>query len=156
MTPAIDDFDRAVDSLLRDPPARAAALSTEIGALIDAGRVADCLRVLAEGRRATLTRRAPRGTGGALLYEEAADHATRIAAARIELAYKYGNPVSASEIRMLRAPTDEPNQLSPEEQMRELRATGLDLEGIVRTWVEGLEKVSPVLAIEAGGKEVSR
>jgi hypothetical protein len=124
----------------------------EIRSLLTDDRICDCLRVLAEARNATLWVRGPRSAGGAMAYIQIPDHASRIAAARIELAYRFGNPVSASEIRMLRAPTDEPTRLSPDEQLRELRATGLDLEGIVKTWVEGLEKVSPtVQALDAGG-----
>jgi hypothetical protein len=125
----------------------------EVRSLITDDRIRDCFRVLAEARHATIWVRGAPANGQRFGYVEVPDHASRLASARIELAYRFGNPVSASEIRLLQAPADEQTRLSPEDQLRELRATGLDLEGIVRTWVEGLEKVSPSAKTSAESPE---
>jgi hypothetical protein len=76
-------------------------------------------------------------------YEEVADHASRLAATRLALAYRFGNPVSASEIRLMRAPGDEPDELTPEQKLAELRATGMDLEACLRVWLAGVKNVTP-------------
>ncbi len=122
---------------------RAAQLSGEIRDLITQDRVEDCFRVLGEARRATLWVRGAPANGQRFGYVEVPDHASRLASARIELAYRFGNPVSASEIRLLRAPGDEPTQLTPAQKLAELRQTGLDLDGIVKSWLASVENVTP-------------
>jgi hypothetical protein len=128
---------------------RAASVVQAIESLMDDEMIAEGARCIREAMRATIwVRGTPMSREGAAAghrfgYVETPDHASRLAATRLALAYRFGNPVSASEIRLLRAPTDAPAELSPEEKLRELRATGIDLEHVVKSWMRSIDNVTP-------------
>lgn len=121
---------------------RADELIDDVQSRLHAGRIDKMFQRLDEALDATVL---IRGTGpdGRMRYVREPDHASRLTAIRLGLAYKYGNPVSAAEIRMLRAPGAEPTRQSPEDALRELRATGLDLENVVKSWMASLDNVTP-------------
>ncbi len=124
---------------------RAAVVVRQVESLMTDDLIDEGVECIRQAMRANIWVRASGHAiaGHRFSYEEVPDHASRLAATRLALAYRFGNPVSASEIRLLRAPGDEPMPLTPAEKMRELMQTGLDLESIWKDWMSTVKDVTP-------------
>jgi hypothetical protein len=128
------------------PTTREQQLLEQIEAKITEEDVGECLQVLRESLRATTTIRAPRTQMDVFHrlqndYVWVADFGTRLAAVRLLLAYKYGNPTGVMDLRLGLPAARSEDPPTHEELVDQLRESGANLREIVDTWV-GAAKVA--------------
>lgn len=124
----------------RPPGRREENLREEIADLITDGDVKTALARLRAAMDAKVSVRAPRGADKKLNdYMLADDWPTRIAAIKLTLAYKFGNPSSTLDVRSSNPALPEAPR-SSEELVAELQETGADLQAILDTWFKGMKQ----------------
>lgn len=119
---------------IHSPEQRAQHVQDEIRERIADGDVDACMAAMREAMTATMFVRGPK-ENGQNTYIEVSDHASRLAAVKLLLAYRYGQPPSHQDVVVHRPPSEPRSPIDPREVMRELIETGVDLENILRVWV---------------------
>ncbi len=124
----------------RGQEARELAIQREVGALITDEDIDECLERLREIRKeARTTIRAPRGKENLNDYIWIPDYPAILAAIKLTLAYKFGNPSSVVDLKL--PPSQNAPPVSREQLMADLKSSGADLKDIFEAWTKVADDV---------------
>lgn len=126
------------------PSASGLALSAEIRGLISEKDVGKVMKTLRDALDAEANVRAPRREKGVNDYERAPDWNARLTAARILLAYRFGQAPTHAEVHVHGHAGASEAPKSPDEMIEDLRETGADLKKIMDVWLGGMATAVPV------------
>lgn len=118
---------------------RAKELELNVADFLDENDVQSAVDTLREGLGATQMVRGGRTEGG-YDYVETPDNGTRFRAAQLILAYRFGQPATRAEVTVQRK-DDTLTSSDPQDILRRLKDSGVDMNSIVDTYVTTLEQI---------------